>query len=194
MKVVNAACQDRHHHRLSLCQWRSCGNIRRARVPSLAALGIASTASVRLYLFRIIAPHLPAVSASPWWRITATFLDSMLHCTYWYWHAEYWIFNMRTIKNYVGVAFRIAPWPLTNQVNCRLTVWLHPYDSHDRLTTSWPRSQLWTWRLWEWPPLGTVEKKLQLGDWVRCGSLYTMWAELEGKDTAIWTKSSSVRD
>ena len=56
------------------------------------------------------------------------------------------------------MAFRIAPWPLTDQVNCRLTVWLHPFDSLDRLTTSWPRSQLWTRCLWEWPPLASFKK------------------------------------
>ena len=46
---------------------------------------------------------------------------------------------------------------------------------------------------WSCPYLG--ERKLPLGDWVHRGCLYTMWAELaEGKDTAIWTKSSGERD
>ena len=30
----------------------------------------------------------------------------------------------------------------------------------DRLTASWPQSQLWLWRLWEWPPLVYVQRGL----------------------------------
>ena len=69
-------------------------------------------------------------------------------------------------------------WPLDRTTNGTLTVWPHTLDytmcnTHaqnvnilttwptpktalDPLTASWPRSQLWLQRLWEWPPLDYI--------------------------------------